>query len=469
MSGKAKSSTEHRSLLRRGLDAIFGYDFFISYTRRDGGKIYAERLARRLEAAGFNVFFDSDDYAMGDDWKAEGTWALRRTSQLIVVASPEALSAPAVVREVGIYSRLQNRRIIPIDFGGTVRNRDETKPIFEHLRPEILFLEEEAARLGSDPSNFIVRKLQDGFNLRRQDSKRLRVFTAAAVVLALVSVLAIAGGIVALQQRDHARRQTELAIEARNEAQRRQKRAEGAELRALLQRLDGFIEQAETGGDDPALEALNEERRVIADQLQTVTVEHQQLLAREIDFRGDLGFLMRWEGHAGKVDLLGPSIVIDPSTDLAAIDEQTVRARYGFLLTPGELSAVLAAVGKRGDEAQAAYRDNPILQRIALAPADVARLVPEVAAPYWLRLVQKFPALAEEGTPAEVQTAMLSASFNMGLRFADEVADEISGRNWLAVADALEAKVQGPVYRRFPDLVTRRKEEATLIRASVAQ
>src|ERR1041385_2354315 len=91
-----------RSLVHRVLDAIFGFDFFVSYTRRDGTN-YAEALARSLERVGFQVFLDSDDYAAGDDWKVEGKWALRRTSQLIVVASPEALSASSVVREVEIY------------------------------------------------------------------------------------------------------------------------------------------------------------------------------------------------------------------------------------------------------------------------------------------------------------------------------------------------------------------------------
>jgi hypothetical protein len=153
-------STEKRSLVQRGLDLIFGYDFFISYTRRDGGKDYAEGLARRLKAAGFQIFFDSDEYAMGDDWKVEGKWALKRTSQLILVASPEALSSAAVVREVEVYSSLPNRRIIPIDFDGTIRNRDESKPIFKYLKSEILFIEEDPSCLGADPSDFIIQKLQ---------------------------------------------------------------------------------------------------------------------------------------------------------------------------------------------------------------------------------------------------------------------------------------------------------------------
>jgi hypothetical protein len=66
--GERPSEAGKRSLVQRALDAIFGYDFFISYTRRDGGKEYAEALARRLRGAGFQIFFDSDEYAMGDDW-----------------------------------------------------------------------------------------------------------------------------------------------------------------------------------------------------------------------------------------------------------------------------------------------------------------------------------------------------------------------------------------------------------------
>jgi WD40 repeat protein len=188
--GERPSEAGKRSLVQRALDAIFGYDFFISYTRRDGGKEYAEALARRLRGADFQIFFDSDEYAMGDDWKVEGKWALRRTSQLILVASPEALSSPAVVREVEIYSSLPRRRIIPIDFGGTIRNRDETKPVFKHLKSEILFIEEHPDRLGSEPSDLVVRKIRDGFNLKRQDKKRSRIFGIVALVLVVLTILA---------------------------------------------------------------------------------------------------------------------------------------------------------------------------------------------------------------------------------------------------------------------------------------
>jgi WD40 repeat protein len=195
-----------RTLTQRALDAVFGYDFFISYTRRDGGKDYALALARRLEKEGFQIFFDSDDYAMGDDWKTMGKWALHRTSQLVLVASPEALSSSAVVREVEIYSTLRNKRIIPIDFGGTVRHRDETKPVFQHLKPEILFIEEHPDCLFSStqPSDFVIQKLRDGLHLKRQDKKRARFFSIIAAVLVVLTLFATAAAVYASKKQQEA-------------------------------------------------------------------------------------------------------------------------------------------------------------------------------------------------------------------------------------------------------------------------
>lgn len=94
-----------------------------------------------------------------------------RTSQGVLVASPEALSSSAVVREFEIYSTLRGKRIIPIDFGGTVHNRDETKPVFLHLKPEIIFIAEHLHCLGAVSSDFVIQKRRDGLHLKRQDKK----------------------------------------------------------------------------------------------------------------------------------------------------------------------------------------------------------------------------------------------------------------------------------------------------------
>lgn len=98
---------------------------------------------------------------MGDDWKTMGKSALHLTSQLVLVASPKALSSSVVVREVEIYSTLRNKLIIPIDFGGTVRNCNETEPVFLYPNPEIHFIEEHPDCLSTQPSNFVIQKHRD--------------------------------------------------------------------------------------------------------------------------------------------------------------------------------------------------------------------------------------------------------------------------------------------------------------------
>jgi TIR domain len=112
-------ANQSRSLPRRIFDFVFGYDFFISYSWSDGAA-YATGLATQLQAYGFKVFLDRTDYASGDDWKTDGAWTLRRTSQLILVGTPAATRSDPVIHEVEIFSKTR-RRIVPIDFGGSSR------------------------------------------------------------------------------------------------------------------------------------------------------------------------------------------------------------------------------------------------------------------------------------------------------------------------------------------------------------
>ena len=119
--GSNDKLSQKKRLLRRVVDFVFGYDFFISYAWDDGAN-YASKLYSELEADGFEVFLDRSHYAMGDDWETIGAWTLRRTGQLILVGSPEAIRSKAVIREAEIFSAT-GRRIIPIDFDGSLEWR----------------------------------------------------------------------------------------------------------------------------------------------------------------------------------------------------------------------------------------------------------------------------------------------------------------------------------------------------------
>jgi hypothetical protein len=232
------------------------------------------------------------------------------------------------------------------------------------------------------------------------------------------------------QKAEHQRRAAEAARDA---TERELLRAQGAELRAILQRLDVLSGKPGSNADEASRARLRAEREEIVARLQEVTREHQHKLGEAIGFRGDFEFLARFEGHAQSVKFLGFGLYIDPATDLALSKPGVIRNRYTFILTPDELEA---------------------------------GLVPEVAAPIWDRIVQRFPILLQPSTPPAVQTALLSLGFNVGIgnRIWQGLEKSISEGDWLAVADGIEAMAKQGLHQRFPGLEKRRQAEAGLIR-----
>ena len=92
-----------KRLLRRIVDAIFGFDFFISYSSRDPdqiGRNYALALKNLLTDRDYVCFLDSTDYEKGEDWQEVGKVALNRTRSLLVVATPAIFDSKPVLREV---------------------------------------------------------------------------------------------------------------------------------------------------------------------------------------------------------------------------------------------------------------------------------------------------------------------------------------------------------------------------------
>ena len=242
-------------------------------------------------------------------------------------------------------------------------------------------------------------------------------------------------------------------------------RAQSAELRALRARLDTLIADAITPGHLTEIAPMQAERALLDQRLADVTRQYLARLAEQIGYRGGFEFLMKWEGNAGRVALIGSSVFIDPLTDLALAKPDDLRRRYEFLLTPAELQALIATAGKRGAEAQAAYAAAPILARIRIRAEDVARLVPDVIEPFWKHLRDKHPILRRPDTPPAVHTALLSVAVNLGAR-VESLAPFIDAGRWRELADAIDALAARPPV--LAGLKRRRAEEAALIRAALA-
>ncbi len=490
------------------------YDGFISYSHAADGFLAPglqsalHKLAKPwYKARALRAFRDETDLSA-----SPGAWpsieqALKSSRQFILLASPRAASSKWVHKEIEFWLRERDLDSLVIvltegelrwDDAGNRFDPEHSDAIprmladaynVEPLYVDLRFARTEddlslanpefkrrivpiAAKLhGKTPADLVSEEA-------REHRRTKRVRNSAIATLALLAAIAVLAAVVATRQAKEARlqaeeakRQRRVAVEAREATERELLRAQGAELRAVLQRLDVLAGQPGSDADKARLERLRAERAEIEARLQAVTNKHQRKLGEAIGFRGDFGFLARLEGHAQSVKPYGLGLHIDPATDLALSKPKTIRDRYAFILTPDELEAVMNAVGLRGEEAKQALAASPILRRIRLKQFDVARLVPEVAAPIWGRLVKRFPVLLKSEAPRAVQTALLSLAFNIGTggRFWQHLEKPISERDWRGVADGIEAMAaQGP-QSRFAGLAKRRQMEADLIRSALGE
>jgi hypothetical protein len=184
-----------RSVPRRLLGFVFGYDFFISYSWSD------------------QVFLDRADYALGDDWKKAGAWTLRHTGQLILVGSPAAIRSDPVIHEVKIFSKTR-RRIVPIDFAGSLEWTESDSPLAPYLPAQILRIREPAAALHSGPSEETVAAIRRTFDLVRHDRKRVSAFAIIALLLGVLAVAATVFGISAFLERNIALKNEGISLAA---------------------------------------------------------------------------------------------------------------------------------------------------------------------------------------------------------------------------------------------------------------
>jgi len=177
-----------KSKLKRFADRLFGYDYFVSYAWKDGRE-YAVKTAEALEGHGFDVFLDSKSYSTGDDWKQIGSWALSRTSQLILIVTEGAQNSKPVKRELEIFSKT-GRRIIPIGF-------EKANPInqpgdsFEEYLPDEILRIFESNSISSGPSVTTIDQIIASFDLRRQSQKRLLWLTGALLILLVTTLLSV--------------------------------------------------------------------------------------------------------------------------------------------------------------------------------------------------------------------------------------------------------------------------------------
>jgi hypothetical protein len=106
-------------IAHRAARVIAGYDYFISYGRRDA-TTYATKLENALRKQGHSVFRDATRMGPGEPLTAALRRALRRSEVLIVICTEAALGSKHVAEEVRLFAET-GRRILPLNMSQTLQ------------------------------------------------------------------------------------------------------------------------------------------------------------------------------------------------------------------------------------------------------------------------------------------------------------------------------------------------------------
>lgn len=176
-------------------------------------------------------------------------------------------------------------------------------------------------------------------------------------------------------------------------------------------------------------------------------------------FRGRLGFVLAWEGHAGRPywPRGASGVTLDPGFDLRFHEMAELRELYGDVLRAEDFDALELAIGVGPGLARELVHD-PLISRVRVGRLDAARILPRIAGSYWALACAAVPALLRADAPPGAHTALLSLTYNAGADDLAPLADPAESGNWRRVAALL-----GGMHPSSESLSRRRRAESALI------
>lgn len=176
------------TMIRRFLDWLFGYDFFISYGH-DDGIAYPHSLHDALSSRQprFSVFLDKKDYTAGEDLDAATKRRVRMSKHLVVVCGPKALASKWVKREVEVFLG-KGRVPIAIDVNDVLQ-ADANAEWLRQVLGQALTVRETVTNPQEGPSDATIQQLVQSFTSWRVAKVRFWVLT-----ISLIAFLALAVG-----------------------------------------------------------------------------------------------------------------------------------------------------------------------------------------------------------------------------------------------------------------------------------
>ena len=115
---------------------------FVSYSRHDAATVH--QIVAALEAAGHDVWIDTDDIRGSERWRTSVATAIRASDVVLLVVSPAAMASSSVEREISVAAE-DSLRIVPVVI--------ETAPISVGLKYDLA---------GVQHVSFVDRPFEDG-------------------------------------------------------------------------------------------------------------------------------------------------------------------------------------------------------------------------------------------------------------------------------------------------------------------
>lgn len=180
-------------------NALFGYDFFIAYSWRDGAE-YARSLDVAL-SEDFSVHFDARDYHAGNDLDLLTRVRVRNSRNLVIVATPAALNESVWVKKEADQFLASKRIPLIVDVDGAVAaalrapNVDKLSGWIHGARknqgggvfidPILRLIDNSGHRANGAriASQEVIDKLRASFTGARVAQRRLRVVLSVAIML----------------------------------------------------------------------------------------------------------------------------------------------------------------------------------------------------------------------------------------------------------------------------------------------
>lgn len=184
---------------------VFGYDLFISYSRKDGLD-YAYKIAEHFIARGYECYIDQlSNITPGAELPKNIYQAIDRCRALVIIGSPGTQNSYPVSEEIKTFlHQKKNRSLIPINISGAIYDAIWYKQI-----KGLALINDSLDNLNAKkPAEEVLTRIQNSLTFTRK-SKKLR--RTALFILTLILVAAV----FAVWQSTVAVRANKLAIQAR--------------------------------------------------------------------------------------------------------------------------------------------------------------------------------------------------------------------------------------------------------------